>query len=114
MSKFGSPEQIDVFVFLYEHPDRDWAPEQVGEALGMAPQSAGMRMFLLASAGLLAGSDRGEARYRYVPNPVLDSLARQIAGIHASRREQLYEVVTEASRPDPARQFADAFRLRKR
>ena len=102
-----------MFVFLYEHSDRDWAPEQVGEALGMVPQAAGMRMFLLASAGLLAGSDRGEARYRYVPEPVLDSLARQLAGNHAKSREQLYEVVKDASRPDPARQLADAFRWRK-
>ena len=112
-SKFGSPEQVDVFLLLHRRAERGWTPAEVGAELGMAPQSAGMRLFLLASSGLLAAEGDAEAVYRYVADPALDALAALLAEAYAEQRQELYAVVTNAPRPDPARQFADAFKLKK-
>ena len=112
-AKFGSPEQVDVFLLLHRRPERGWTPADVAAELGMAPQSAGMRLFLLASSGLLGAGGGAEAVYQYVPDPALDSLAALLAQVYATRREELYAVVTNAPAPDPAKQFADAFRLKK-
>ena len=112
-TKFGSPEQIDVFQLLHRQADREWTAAQVAEALGTAPQSAGMRLFLLSSARLLAASAGGEASYRYASNPALDLLAAQLQEAYAQSRAAPYALLSDAPRPDPARDFADAFRLRK-
>jgi hypothetical protein len=70
-----------------------------------------MRLFLLASAGLLAADPGPAAEYRYLADPRLEPLAEQIAEIHAREPLLLHQVLAPA---DPARQLADAFRLRKR
>ncbi|MGH7337910.1 MAG: hypothetical protein ACREI7_10045 [Myxococcota bacterium] len=112
-AKFGSPEQVDVFLHLYRHADKEWTAAQVAAALGMAPQSAGMRLFLLSSTGLLAVSGGAEAVYRYQREPALDLLSDLLERAHAAARDELVDILSGESRPDPARQFADAVRLRK-
>jgi hypothetical protein len=112
-AKFGSPEQVQVFLLLHRRPDRSWTPADVGSELGMAPQSAGMRLFLLASSGLLAPGGGAEAVYQYVSEPALDALAGVLDVAYYENREEVDALVTNAQRPDPARQFAEAFRLKK-
>jgi hypothetical protein len=112
-AKFGSAEQLDIFVLLFRHAERGWSPEQVAAELGMAPQSAGMRLYLLASAGLLVAGGGAEAIYQYVADPGLDPLARWTEAVYATRRDELHRIVSAAPRPDPAQHFADAFKWRK-
>jgi hypothetical protein len=104
---------VDVFLLLHRRQERGWTPAEVAAELGMAPQSAGMRLFLLASSGLLGAGGGAEAVYQYVADAALDPLAALLAQAYAARREELYAVVTNAPRPDPAKQFADAFKLKK-
>ena len=110
-SKFGSREQLDVFVLLQRTSDRDWSPAEVAAALGTAPQSAGMRLFLLASANLIAAGGSPDLRYRYLAEPALDVWASLIADAYAHDRQELYAAIGGTA--SPGQQFADAFDLRK-
>ena len=113
ISKFNAIEQVDVFVLLLRSPGRTWSSQEVAAALGVAPQSAGMRLYLLSSAGLLATSGGGASvQYTYAGSPALDSVAKAVAQCYDSDRSALAAVV---SPPDgsPAQLFADAFRLKK-
>jgi DNA-binding transcriptional ArsR family regulator len=102
-----------VFLLLLRSRDREWTVSEVASAVGMPPPSAGMRLFLLASAGLLSASSESEARYQYVGGPELDLLADMLAAADSGARAQLAAMVSGSLPTDPARQFADAFRLRK-
>jgi hypothetical protein len=113
-SRFSSIEQVDVFVLLHRSPERQWSPQDVAGALGVAPQSAGMRLFLLSSAGLLASSGDRDVRYWYAAAPALDDVARVIDDAHRDDRAALAAVFGgPPAAADPAQVFADAFRLKK-
>ena len=112
-SSFSSIEQVDVFVLLVGAPEREWSPQDVAGALGVAPQSAGMRLFLLSSAGLLATSGERDVHYRYVPAPALDEIAAAIGEAHRANRPALAAILENPQSPSAARVFAEAFRLRK-
>jgi hypothetical protein len=109
-SKFSAIEQVEVFMLLYRTPDREWSPDEVAAVLEMAPQSAGMRLFLLASAALVSAVGSSDVRYRYARTPGLDQLASFINDAWENDRAGIMEVFGGAT---PARDFADAFRLRK-
>jgi hypothetical protein len=109
---FGAPEQIDVFLLLRGADDRAWTPAQVAERLGMAPESAAMRLFLLAASGLIAGVGSRDPEYRYEREPTLDRLAAQLAEAYSAAPEELRALVQPPPRADPIRQFAKAFKLR--
>ena len=113
-SRFSSIEQVDVFALVYREPTRRWTPQDVAAALGVAPQSAGMRLFLLASAGLLATSGDRDVTYWYAPAPALDFIAASIEEAHRSDRAALAALLATPAASDAATVFADAFRLRKR
>lgn len=100
-------------MLLYRQSGRDWSPAEVAAALQVAPQSAGMRLFLLASAGLLAASGSPDIRYSYVADPALDLWARLISEAYDQDRRGLYALVPGGASADPAKQFADAFKVRK-
>jgi hypothetical protein len=113
-SKFSSIEQVDVFVLLFRSVDqRTWSVQDVASALDVAPQSAGMRLFLLTSAGLLVAGGSGAATsYAYAANPGLDAVATTIADMHSTDRSAI-EALLSPVPGSPARLFADAFRLKK-
>ena len=72
-----------------------------------------MRLFLLASAGLIAFEASGIPRYRYAGlDPETDSLVQELAKVYADDRGAVAAVVQVDSR-DPIRSFADAFKLKK-
>lgn len=112
VSKFGSADQLDVFVLLHRHADRAWTPAEVAEALRMPSQSAGMRLYLLASAGLLVSSGMPDIRYSYAADPALDLWARLVVEEYERNRRGLYGLLPGGQAADPARQFADAFKVR--
>lgn len=100
-------------MLLFQSPERVWSSQEVATALGVAPQSAGMRLYLLTSAGLLSAIGGGAAvHYQYAPDPALDALGSAIAAAHKADRSAVAEVVAPPA-GSPARLFADAFRLKK-
>jgi hypothetical protein len=112
-AKFGSSEQVDTFVLLYRHRDREWSPAEVARELATAPQSAGMRLYLLSSGGLLKANGEADVRYHYEADPLIDSFAALLIAQYEADKTQIYALVSGASPTDPVKQLADAFRLRK-
>lgn len=78
----------------------------------MPPESAAMRLFLLASSGLLSFEPSGVPRYRYAGGEAeVDVLLNELAEAYGEDREAVAAVV--GAPPDPLRSFADAFKFKK-
>jgi len=63
--RLTSADQIEIVLLLQASEARSWTASEVSQALGMAPESAAMRLFLLASQGLILFEPSGVPRYRY-------------------------------------------------
>ena len=111
-AKFGSTDQLDVFVLLYRQSEKWWTPDEVGTALDVAPQAAGMRLYLLSSAGILTSDGAADVRYRYASSPLIDVFASAVVNAYDTDRQQTYSIISGTT-ADPVKQLADAFRLRK-
>lgn len=109
-----SMDQIDVILLLMREPGRAWNATEVASALGTAPQPAAMRLFLLASSGLLVfETGAGVPQYRYVPSgDDQDALLHELAEAAAADRGAIVDLVEQGAR-DPLRSFSDAFKLKK-
>lgn len=111
--RLASIEQIEIVLLLMGDASRAWTAPEVASALGMPPEAAAMRLFLLASSGLIAFEAAGVPRYRYVASDAdTDALLRELAEVYAENRPAVAAVVG-APPPDPIRSFADAFKVKK-
>lgn len=111
--RVSSAEQIDVLLLLRQGRERSWTASDVAAALGTASESAGMRLFLLASSGLITFEPTATPQYRFAPLGDADEAALDdLAGIWILSREMVVAIV-EKRPSDPVRSFADAFKLRK-
>lgn len=111
--RLPSLEQIEIVLLLRGDASRAWTALEVSEKLGTPPESTAMRLFLLASNGVLAFESSGVPKYRYAAaDQATGTLVDELAQIHEERRDALYELVGAPTR-DPLRSFADAFRLKK-
>jgi hypothetical protein len=112
--RLASTEQVGIVLLLKNDPSRAWTAPEVARQLGSAPESAAMRLFLLASSGLIAfDASGGLPRYRYAP---LDATAAarldELAAIHESDPDAVPRFLG-APPADPLRSFADAFKLKR-
>jgi DNA-binding transcriptional ArsR family regulator len=111
-ARLSSIEQVDVLMYLL----RSGGERTVGEvasALGIARETAGMRLFLLSSAGLLDGNGSPEVRYGIAAAaaPLVPLLQTLATAYEADRNEVSQSLFQTAA--DPLRSFADAFKLKK-
>jgi len=106
-------EQVQIVLLLRRDPSRSWTAPDVAAELGSAPEAAAMRLFLLASSGLIVFEPAGLPRYRYQAlDSGLDSLLDELANACEHDPGAVAALVGTPS-PDPIRSFADAFRLRR-
>lgn len=111
--RLSSLEQIEIVLLLRNDRSRSWTAMDVAKALGTAPEAAAMRLFLLASGGLLAFEASGVPRYRYAGvDPATDALLQELGEVFANDRNAVANIVDTGPR-DPIRSFADAFKLKK-
>lgn len=109
--RLPSTEQIDIVLLLREDRERAWSAPEVAQHLGTPPESTAMRLFLLASNGVVSFDATGGApRYRY--NPADDALVTELTEVYQARPGDIYALVGAPAR-DPLRSFADAFKLKK-
>lgn len=113
LAKFGSTEQVDVFVLLYRGRERNWSPNEVGQTLDVASAAAGMRLFLLSSSGLIVSNGEKDVRYRYADNPIIDEFAEALQTSYDANRRAVYAIISGDDADDQVKHLADAFRLRK-
>lgn len=104
-----SVEQIEVLLILHANPERVWTIEEISAILRSSPNSIRSRLVVLEQRGLSAGIPN--AGYRYAASGRLHEMVEHLAEEYGQRRFSVIELVF--SRPDAARSFADAFRLRE-
>lgn len=110
--RLTSIDQIEIVLLLMRDPSRSWTAPEVAAAVGTPPESAAMRLFLLASSGLLAFEAAGIPRYRYAqPDPATHALLTELAEVYAENRDAIAALL--GLPPDPLRSFADAFKWKK-
>jgi hypothetical protein len=111
--RLPSLEQIEIVLLLRRDPTRAWTAPEVSTNLGTPPESTAMRLFLLASNGVIVfDGSSGLPRYRYVASTSEEMLV-ELEHTYEERRDALVALVGGAATPDPLRSFADAFKLKK-
>lgn len=111
--RLTTTDQIEIVLLLRRNPGRSWTATEVATELQSAPESAAMRLFLLASSGLVLFEAAGLPRYRYEPaDAAVDSLLAELDTVYAEDPAAVTAIVG-APGPDPLRSFADAFRLKR-
>jgi hypothetical protein len=106
-------EQIEIVLLLRSDVARSWTAPEVASTLGTPPESAAMRLFLLASSGLIVFEAAGVPRYRYnASDPEVDRSLAELSEVYSSDRPAVAALIG-APPPDPIRSFADAFKLKK-
>ncbi len=110
--RFSSADQIGIVLLLLQDSGRSWTTSEVADRLKMAPESTAMRLFLLASAGLIAFEPAGVPRYRYAAtDEATDRLLHELVPVFAGNTEEVLRIIA-AAEIDPIRTFADAFKLK--
>ncbi len=113
-ARLTTADQIEIVLLLLRDPSRSWTASEVSGELRMAPESAAMRLFLLASQGLILFEPSGVPRYRHGgADPTTDRLLRELAATYATNRAEVLGAIDVRSDADPIRSFADAFKLKK-
>jgi hypothetical protein len=112
MERLPSVEQIEIVLLLRRDPARAWTAPEVSQDLGTPPESTAMRLFLLASNGVIVfDGSSGLPRYRYTAGASEEDMV-ELAAAYESDRAALVSLVGGGT-PDPLRSFADAFKLKK-
>lgn len=109
--RLPSTEQVEIVLLLRAEPERAWSAPEVSQRLGTPPESTAMRLFLLASNGVVTFDGTGGVpKYRH--NPADQALIDELAEVFEARPGAIYDVVGAPTR-DPIRSFSDAFKLKK-
>jgi hypothetical protein len=107
--RLSSLDQIEVVMLLRADPARSWTAPEVAGALGTAPETAAMRLFLLASGGLIAFEPSAIPRYRYAAvDAETTAMLEELSGVLSTNRDAVLTAI-ESPR-DPIRSFSDAFK----
>lgn len=105
----NSVEQIEVLLILLANPERVWTVDEISAIMRSSANSIRARLESLAARRLSALVP--QQGYRYAASGRLHNMVEVLAEEYARRRFSVIELVF--SRPDAARVFADAFRLRE-
>ncbi|HEX8252142.1 MAG TPA: hypothetical protein VF846_03255 [Thermoanaerobaculia bacterium] len=111
--RLPSLEQIEIVLLLRRESERGWTAPEVSQNLGTPPESTAMRLFLLASNGVIVfDGSSGLPRYRYSAGASEGDMV-ELAQVYEDDRGALVALVGGPVAPDPLRSFADAFKLKK-
>ena len=111
--RLPSLEQIEIVLLLRRDATRSWTAPEVAGNLGTPPESTAMRLFLLASNGVIVfDSSSGLPRYRYVVS-MPEEVMVELDQVYDQNRDALVALTGGTVAPDPLRSFADAFKLKK-
>lgn len=103
-----SVEQVEVLLILRANQARSWSVDEISAILRSSPHSIGARLSGLTALGL-AGGNPNEG-YRYAATGANDAAIEELEREYGERRFSVIEMIF--TKPDPARSFADAFRIR--
>jgi hypothetical protein len=110
--RLPSLEQIEIVLLLRRDPAKAWTAPEVSQNLGTPPESTAMRLFLLASNGVIVfDGSSGLPRYRYMAGTTEEEMT-ELDRVYNDDRTALV-ALTGGGAPDPLRSFADAIKLKK-
>jgi hypothetical protein len=109
--RLASIEQIEIVLLLHGDRARSWSAPEVAAELRMPPESAAMRLFLLASGGMLLFEATGVPRYRYGGDAETDALVGELAEVYPVNKSAVAALI--GAPVDPLQSFADAFKFKK-
>ena len=104
-----SIEQIEVLLILLANPSRAWTVAEISAILRSSPNAIGSRLEGLRHAKLAKGDPQNG--FQYAASGRSHEMVELLSEEYGARRFSVIELVF--SRPDAARSFADAFRLRE-
>jgi hypothetical protein len=110
----SSVGQLEILLLLRETAPRQWTAGSVARELRFAVESVASRLEDLRARGLLALTAEEGPVYYFAPRDPKDAdVVRAVAEMYETRRVSVITLIY--SRPsDPVRQFADAFKIRKK
>jgi hypothetical protein len=107
-----SPAQLETLLALHLEPEEWWTANRLGRQLGLAEWVVRERLEDLASRGFLEVKTADDVAFRFAPTaPEAAAAVSSLARIYYQRPAGVLALI-RASRPDPVRAFADAFRLK--
>jgi hypothetical protein len=102
---------VELLLYLRRAGDRAWAPEELVRELRASASVVKDGLDALQTGGLAAPDQSG--LWRYAPaSPVFDRLTTELGALYRERPTAVTGALF-ATKHDPLRSFADAFRLRK-
>jgi hypothetical protein len=106
-------DQVKIVLLLMAEPARAWTAPEVASAVGTPQESAAMRLFLLASTGLIVFEAAGGIpKYKFGAGDVeTRAMLTELRDLYAVDPDAVGALV--GAPPDPLRSFSDAFRLKK-
>lgn len=101
---------LEAALLLRAEPAQDWDAARMASRLYLSARDAGDLLEALRTAGLAVAAEGGAVRY--TAEPALRALMDRVAEAY-SRQLVLVTELLHAKHDKRARQFADAFRLKK-
>lgn len=114
-SYLRSVEDLQVFILCVDHRERWWDPIGVARALSMRESRARRILDQFARANLLDIRVTDEVRYRFGPGiGELETQAVAFASAYHHNPAEIVQFVARSTVADSVRDFADAFRIKRR
>ena len=109
-STITSVEQLELLLLLHREPGRAWTAIAAGRAVHTSEHSAGIRLAELAARGVARETPEG---FVLADDRELGQAVRVLERLYATHRVKIISRIF-AKPPDAVRDFADAFRLRRK
>jgi hypothetical protein len=108
----ASVAQLEVLLLAYDRRPATWDAAEVSRELRIDAGSAATILGDLAARGFLEPAPESPGRYRFAAAPQLHAILPELAAAYRERRVAVITLIFSKP-PDPLRQFAEAFRLKK-
>jgi hypothetical protein len=108
-----SLEQLEILLLLSGNPHKWWTAKSVYDVVKSSTGSVEDRLKDFASRGILKSETGNELRYQF--SPAEEKFWRILSELREAYKERPVKVVQAiySQPPDPAKEFARAFRIRK-
>ena len=110
-SSFKSVWSLEVLIFLQNHPDRPWTPDELVRELRGSGPVVDQSLTALQAAGLIVGDIDGAVRF-LPASPDLIRLAKAVERAYSDKPGAVRRAILSAPN-DKLQTFADAFKLKK-
>lgn len=97
-----SVEQLEILLFLREHPERSWTSQEISTELRSSQASVEKRIAVLVSIGLVSQNAKN-----FTYDPAREDLVRELSETYKIRPHRVLELIFSPMKR--ARHFADAF-----